>query len=1008
MRPRRLSLVGIGPYAARAEVDFDRLAADGLFLIHGPTGAGKTFLLDAMCFALYGQVPGLRGPGDLRSDHAAPDVPTVAELEFDAHGDRWRIERSPQYERPKRRGTGTTTTNPTARLYKREGREWKEMASRTTEVNQQVLDLVGLDHVQFARVVLLPQGQFQQVLQPATGEQRQQLLTSLFDTELFGEIERWLEDRAKAARAEVQADDARLAGLRRQADERWAEIATPTTPDGSGSGGAPQFGAGATLDQAGLDALAARAAAEADRTAALVERVEQTFDVARREHEQIQLVAQRWDRRAELRAQADRLAQEAASIRGLVDRVAAARRAAPVAASLAALDRARVASDAAVRDAARSLTQCHALLEQCPIELPAAVHADPLDPAAASAALVARRAELAPLVQVAARRDALSTELDRLTTAIEDHSRRAVELDGRLVEASERRAALSAERERCNERAALLDTTQAALDRAVAVAAAAAELTRARTAHDELVGSTTAARSAHLDAKDAHLRARERYLDGIAAVLSADLRDGDPCAVCGSAEHPSPAVPSDDAVDRATVDRLGAVAERSAATLQRAEQQEALAAAKVAELVGRVGDTADLDAATTEVASVEQRLAAQRTAAERLPAIDADLVRLDEAVASATAELAEQRDQIVAARSAAQARTEERDLAAAQLAEVLGDGTDPSQAIDAIDVVSDALSALVHATAERDRAALTLGDARARLSDDLATAGFADVDELRAALLEPDRIERAERVIDDHRDELARTDALLGADELAELPDERPALDRAAEARATAEARRARAAAAAAEATSAADAIRGWADAHRSLDADAVARRDRAALLSRVADTVGGRSGDRVSLRRWVLAAYLDDICELANRRLAVMTGGRYTLHVHRQSSGRNRLSGLDLRVHDAHTGERRDVSTLSGGETFQASLALALAVADAVQQHSGGVRLDALFIDEGFGTLDPDALELAMDELDALRAGGRMVGVISHVGTMQERIRTGVRVIPSEDGSTVQVGRIS
>jgi exonuclease SbcC len=157
-----------------------------------------------------------------------------------------------------------------------------------------------------------------------------------------------------------------------------------------------------------------------------------------------------------------------------------------------------------------------------------------------------------------------------------------------------------------------------------------------------------------------------------------------------------------------------------------------------------------------------------------------------------------------------------------------------------------------------------------------------------------------------------------------------------------------------------------------------------------------------------VLAAYLEDICDLANRRLTVMTGGRYTLHVHRTGSGRNRLAGLDLRVHDAHTGERRDVSTLSGGETFQASLALALAVADAVQQHSGGVHLDALFIDEGFGTLDADALELAMDELDALRAGGRMVGVISHVGTMQERIRTGIRVVPSEGGSTVEVGRVS
>ena len=161
MRPRRLELQGIGPYAEHTQVDFDQLAADGIFLIHGPTGAGKTFLLDAMCFALYGQVPGIRTPGDLRSHHAALTSPTSAEFEFDAHGEHWRVVRSPQYERPRIRGQGTTTSNPTAHLFKREGREWKPMANRTTEVNRQIHDLIGLDHEQFSRVMHLPQGQFQ-------------------------------------------------------------------------------------------------------------------------------------------------------------------------------------------------------------------------------------------------------------------------------------------------------------------------------------------------------------------------------------------------------------------------------------------------------------------------------------------------------------------------------------------------------------------------------------------------------------------------------------------------------------------------------------------------------------------------------------------------------------------------------------------------------------------------------------------------------------------------------
>ena len=143
-----------------------------------------------------------------------------------------------------------------------------------------------------------------------------------------------------------------------------------------------------------------------------------------------------------------------------------------------------------------------------------------------------------------------------------------------------------------------------------------------------------------------------------------------------------------------------------------------------------------------------------------------------------------------------------------------------------------------------------------------------------------------------------------------------------------------------------------------------------------------GRRGDKVSLQRWVLASYLSEICDLANQRLRAMTSGRYSLLGAPGPARRATPSpGLDLAVHDAFTGEERPVQSLSGGETFQASLALALAVAESVQAHAGGVRLDALFIDEGFGSLDPDALELAMDELDRLRAGGRMVGLISHVG---------------------------
>jgi exonuclease SbcC len=152
-----------------------------------------------------------------------------------------------------------------------------------------------------------------------------------------------------------------------------------------------------------------------------------------------------------------------------------------------------------------------------------------------------------------------------------------------------------------------------------------------------------------------------------------------------------------------------------------------------------------------------------------------------------------------------------------------------------------------------------------------------------------------------------------------------------------------------------------------------------------------------------VLAAHFETICTRANERLAVMTDHRFSLRVHTGST-RGARSGLDLRVHDAHTGQEREVTSLSGGETFQASLALALGMADVTAERAGGVRLDSLFVDEGFGTLDPDALQLALDELDRLRAGGRMVGVISHVHGLRERIGSGIEVRRTRDGSQARV----
>jgi exonuclease SbcC len=184
-------------------------------------------------------------------------------------------------------------------------------------------------------------------------------------------------------------------------------------------------------------------------------------------------------------------------------------------------------------------------------------------------------------------------------------------------------------------------------------------------------------------------------------------------------------------------------------------------------------------------------------------------------------------------------------------------------------------------------------------------------------------------------------------------------------------------------------------------------RREQAERVRRLSDLCRGNGPTRTSLERWVLAAFLEEICAQANLRLAAMTDDRFRLRCDSSRRRGNAPSGLAITIHDAHTGDERDVLSLSGGETFLASLALALGLADVVQQHAGGVRLDALFVDEGFGALDADALDLAMGQLDALRSGGRLVGIISHVPVLRERIGVGIEVAKLVHGSTVRVGEI-
>ncbi len=996
MKPHRLSIEAFGPYADPVAIDFDALAAEGLFLIHGTTGAGKTFLLDALCFALYGEVSGDRSVKGLRSDHAAPGAVPRVSLEFSCGAARYRVERTPAHTAPKARGQGTTEKAPQAVLFRLDaGAPEQAVAAKTTEVTREVEHLVGLNAAQFRQVILLPQGRFAEVLR-AKAEEREALLKTLFDTVIYERAGWWLEDQARTAR-NLALDQAREQEvLRRRAADAWAPHA-PEPPE-------------PPADQAGLEMLVEQIGGVVRGTEAALRSAVTSLTAAQAAQAALTAQAERWDRRAAASARLGELDAKRETVAEYRQKLELAERAETLRPSLVAEQEARqemVRVERGLQAQLRSALQARDGARALPVsvdrlDLTALPSAEDL--AAAGADLAARGAEVRELARKA-------EEAAQAGAAAAATSQRAGEAEAGRAAAVGQQELLASEQER---ELALLSQARSARDQLEGLQRAAREADGRAVAAEAIVPAQERCRAAEAARNGADRQVntaaaglnelRRRQIEGMAARLAGGLDAGTPCPVCGATAHPAPARPSADAVDDGAI----AAAERTLAAATKAAQAAAVALANaqaaLAAVLEKASDGSDpLASRQAAKAAAAAQLAAQALA-DGLPALE-----------QRTADREQQRQQLAKAieaaataialesRAAAEASQRQRTLAE-QVARELGEGLEPGAVLRAFGPLEAALKALVAGAGAHTRASSELEQAARRLGQELAASPFAMAADAAAALQEEswrrklvERIAAYEAAVIEQRN-------LLAAPDLADLPEARPDTTAAGEAVARADAARTRAVERHSEARAAQREIVRLAAEHQAGATALAQKQERAERLSAVANRCQGKATPYISLQRWVLSAYLADICGYANQRLTLMTSGRYQLRLTDEGGHGGRNAGLGLRVLDAYTGEEREVSSLSGGETFQASLALALGVADTVQAHAGGVPLEALFIDEGFGSLDPDNLQLAMDELDRLREGGRLIGLISHVGALRERIRGGIEVIAGERGSSLRV----
>ena len=990
MRPTELIISAFGPYAGEVTLDMASLGDRGLYLITGDTGAGKTTLFDAIAFALYGNASGdSRKPRMLRSKYARPDARTYVEMGFSYSGKEYRVRRNPEYMRTKQRGEGETREKPDAQLHMPDGR----LVTGDKAVTAEVEGLLGLNREQFSQIAMLAQGSFSRLLSGRT-EDRGIIFREIFKTKPYQLFQEKLKDRAKGLYGryadsrksmEQYAGGVITEGHSEELKLRWKEV-----PQGSLEALLEVLDQLITADEAQQQEKDKAMALVRDEMAALgmelgkmqgdaavCRDMAAAADVLRENMPVLEQAKVRYEREKERQADRD----------GLIGAVT------------------RMEENLKTYDRFDSLQEN---LKACRKET------ESLEKRLEQVALEER--------QWKERNDSDEKILESLRQAGEEYQA-ALTAGERLGEYSGRIGLLAEELAQYGQERKKLEAARE----------------RYRAAGEE-----------SRRADDAYREMYQRFLDNQAGILASRLTEGQPCPVCGSVAHPAPARYLEEGNEAAKdkVDRLKAAAEekdKAAARLsleagrlagsldtryermkqqidaevatwkedwqQRIRQAEADAAALASETGDvRQGRRYFLEQWELMMGQLKGQL--ERQAAAQKEKIrekkkrkeDKEAVEGRRALGRQSLEEASERKQ-QAQKMLAESQAKERELesrlkemesslpyenrkaAQAELAEKKAFLAGLEKAFKEAEESYNRISRRVsdaQARLEALRGRMAEKDAEGRESAGEEIAGRETAEEDRDPAKGPDTMlpggmdvrtamEHLEARMQENRQHQSEArERLTGLEQEKSrlhhrLETNRMARERISEQKASME-----------------EIQKEW------------------TWVKALSDTAAGEVGgkEKITLETYAQMAYFERIIARANTRFMVMSGGQYELKRCTEEDNRGK-NGLGLNVIDHYNGTERSVKTLSGGESFQASLSLALGLSDEIQSAAGGIRLDTLFVDEGFGSLDEDTLNLAMKSLGDLAEGRRLVGIISHVGELKERIQHQIVVVKDKTGGS-------
>ena len=915
MRPITLIMSAFGPYAAKTVIELDKLGTNGLYLITGDTGAGKTTIFDAITYALYGEASGnTRDVNMFRSKYAEPSTPTEVELTFEYAQKIYTVKRNPEYDRPKARGEGYTTEKANAELHYPDGR----VVTRLKEVNKAIVDIMGIDRSQFTQIAMIAQGDFLKLLLAST-EDRKKIFQKIFRTQCYYQ----LQERLKAETSKLAVEYNQTGSSIRQYINGIA-----CHPDD-----------------------------------VLMLEVDKAKKGELKNTEAVQLVEKLID-------------QDAAALQKVLERIGKLDKQKEAIAAQLAVAENRKTTEEKQEKAKENIDRETQRLKRLETEKnEAAAHQPEVQKAVeAIAKLEAQLPEYAEMQKKQTERTGLQKALEEFAQKIKTEAETEEKLARNIAEFKDEQASLQ-------NAGAAQAAQKAEKDRLAEQQKDLEALKKEYAAYQKLEAQLKKAQADYAQKSEDSRQKRAEYehknklyLDAQAGILAETLTEGVPCPVCGSLEHPHPAQKPENAPTKQELEICKAKAEEAEAATQAASSKASTCIGQVDASRETLRDHGQKSLGTDAVEEMErlcsekqqQTAAALQKAEQQLKEIAKQLGRkdaLDQLIPQKEDELEQckkRRGSYETQQAGDGAKLQAAEKRLKELAEKLSypSEAEANQALQQLRKQKEAWEKAIQETQKaHDECAKNLAALKGTLKGYQKTLQGMEKVDVQGVLA-------AQTVADQQKAAWQAQKNEIG-DRLAVnrpiLENLRPQISKMEE------------------------------------------TEKRLQCVQALSDTANGRlSGkEKIMLETYIQMTFFDRIIRRANVRLMVMSGGQYELKRRVNAENNRSQAGLELDVIDHYNGSERSVKTLSGGESFKASLALALGLSDEIQSSAGGIRLDTMFVDEGFGSLDEESLEQAVNALVGLTQGNRLVGIISHVSELKNRIDKQIVVTKEKSGGS-------